>query len=73
MGAIGKKLLLELGEDTFHRSGILWERLSKELCQGRWAYIRKHRFLFNVLQIISQQIHHPVPNFAKLARVHESS
>ena len=47
--------------------------LSKELRQFARLHIREHCFLFDVLQIFGQQVHHPMSNFAKFPGFHEST
>jgi hypothetical protein len=51
----------------------LGQPLSKELCQFARFHIREHWFLFDVLQIFGQQVHHPMSNFAKFPGFHEST
>jgi hypothetical protein len=50
---------------------MLRQRLVKEAGQEARLHVRKNALFFNLLEVVRQQIHYPMPNFSKLTWVHE--
>jgi hypothetical protein len=70
--AIREKLFFEFGQYLRRRTGRLRQGLVKKLHQELRFHIREDRPLFDVVEILCQQIYDLMANLLKLASVHES-